>query len=168
MPKKTKSQAKTNWLIKEYSRKGYSANKIQKLLQKRHLGIRRATIQEKVRRYKHLKKKKPTTKPKPKPRPSREKRNLKFLYDVRYRIAYISRKAGHNRHGAITAKILSRTKLSTEEIYYALLSRVSNLDDWVAYVSPSHHDVIYSYSSIVKTDKPDGFYNVKLERLTTW
>lgn len=63
MPKrKTKISPKTRWAIKGYVKQGYSANKIQKRLQKQHLGIRRKVLLTEIRKIKHQK---------PKPHPQK-------------------------------------------------------------------------------------------------
>jgi hypothetical protein len=60
--KKHRISAKAKWRIKGYISEGYSANKIQKLLKKQHVGIRRKTLLSEIRKIKHQKIKRNTQK----------------------------------------------------------------------------------------------------------
>lgn len=96
---KRKPQPKRKWLIKYYVKQGYSANKIQKELQKRKMGIRRQKLLEIVRKYKkkpkkpkaykyipkkYRKIKKPPVKPPVKVKPKKKLHRFEYTKYYRY------------------------------------------------------------------------------------
>jgi len=152
-------------LIKQYARKGYSANRIQKKLQKQKLGMRRAVLLAKVREYKRVPKRQVKRKEKPpvkvEKKPEIEK--LNFLYDLRIRVAYISKKPNHTRVGSIACIIISKEPLTNDRIINICVDYLINnygKETWAKYVPPNKHTLIYIHSDYTK-EQIFGNYEVR-------